>query len=118
MRFFCIIRVSDIVFIFVNHLCWLVTDTKTKNNAAGHVPSGPYKPRTGHTCCTGHCMNHAPALLAAPALIYSTHRVLVVWIIITFAVILNTSDGPTNYRNPRNPRWGKKRLKTSMHVDS
>jgi len=26
-------------------------------------------------------MNHAPAILAAPALIYSTHWVLVVWIV-------------------------------------
>jgi len=29
---------------------------------------GPYKPRTDR------CMNHAPAILAVPALIYSTHR--------------------------------------------
>jgi len=28
-------------------------------------------------------MNHAPAILAAPALIYSMHRLLVVWIIVT-----------------------------------
>jgi len=38
-----------------------------------------YKPRTGrtgHTSSTGRCMNHAPAL------IYSTHRLLVVWIIV------------------------------------
>ena len=41
--------------------------------------SGLYKPRTGRT---GRCMNHAPAILAAPALIYSTHRLLVVWIIV------------------------------------
>jgi len=46
-----------------------------------HSPSiaaspGPYKPRTGQ------CMNHAPAILAALALIYSTHQVLVVWIIV------------------------------------
>jgi len=27
-------------------------------------------------------MNHASAVLAAPALIYSTHRLLVVWIIV------------------------------------
>ena len=27
-------------------------------------------------------MNHAPAILAVPALIYSTHRLLVVWIIV------------------------------------
>ena len=47
--------------------------------------SGLYKPRTGrtgHTGRTGRCMNHAPAILAAPALIYSTHRLLVVWIIV------------------------------------
>jgi len=43
--------------------------------------NGLYKPRTGHTGRTGRCMNHAPAILAAPALIYSTHR-LVVWIIV------------------------------------
>ena len=40
----------------------------------------PYKPRT--VTRTGHCMNHAPTILAAPALIYSTHRVLGVWIIV------------------------------------
>ena len=32
--------------------------------------------------CTGQCMNHAPAILAAPALIYSTHWLLVVCIIV------------------------------------
>ena len=42
--------------------------------------SGPYKPRTSHTSRTGRCMNHAPAILAAPALVYSMHRLLVVWI--------------------------------------
>ena len=47
-----------------------------------HTRWGPYKPRTGHTGRTGQCMNHAPAILAAPALIYSTHRLLVVWIIV------------------------------------
>ena len=44
---------------------------------------GPYKPRTGctdHTGRTSQCMNHTPAILAVPALIYSTHRGLVVWI--------------------------------------
>ena len=48
------------------------------------TPPGLYKPRTGrtgHTGRTGRRMNHAPAILAAPALIYSTHR-LVVWIIV------------------------------------
>jgi len=40
---------------------------------------GPYKPRTGRT---GRCMNQAPVILAALALIYSTHRLLVVWIIV------------------------------------
>jgi len=38
---------------------------------------GPYKSRTGRT---GQCMNLA--ILAAPALKYSTHRVLVVWVIV------------------------------------
>jgi len=42
---------------------------------------GLYKPRTGHT---GRCMNHAPAILTAPALIYSTHRLLVVCIVVHF----------------------------------
>jgi len=37
---------------------------------------GLYKP------CTGQWMNRVPAILAAPALIYSTHRLLVVWIIV------------------------------------
>jgi len=40
---------------------------------------GLHKPHTGRT---GRCMNHAPAILAAPALIYSTHQLLVVWIIV------------------------------------
>jgi len=44
--------------------------------------NGPYKPSTGRT---GRCMNHAPAILAAPALIYSTHRLLVVWIIVAIS---------------------------------
>ena len=35
---------------------------------------GPYKPRTGRTGHTGRCMYHTPAILAVPALIYSTHR--------------------------------------------
>jgi len=48
-----------------------------------HYVAGLYKPRTGHTGRTGGCMNHSPAILAAPALIYSTHRLLVVWIIAT-----------------------------------
>jgi len=49
-----------------------------------HLPldSGLYKPRTGHTGRTGRWMNHAPAILAAPALIYSMHRLLVIWIIV------------------------------------
>jgi len=36
---------------------------------------GPYKPRTGrtvHTGRTGQCMNHAPAILAKPA-VYCIH---------------------------------------------
>jgi len=41
--------------------------------------TGPYKPHTSHT---SKCLNHAPAILDAPALIYSMHRVLVVWIIV------------------------------------
>jgi len=43
--------------------------------AEREVPLGPYKPRTGR------CMNHAPVTLAAPALISSIHRLLVLWII-------------------------------------
>jgi len=35
------------------------------------------------TVCTSQCMNHAPAILATLALTYSTHWVLVVWIIVT-----------------------------------
>jgi len=35
-----------------------------------------------HAPATGRCMNHAPGILAALALIYSTHRLLVVWIIV------------------------------------
>ena len=51
--------------------------------------AGLYKPHTGYTGCTGHtgrtgqCMNHAQAILAAQALIYSTHQLLVVllWLV-------------------------------------
>jgi len=32
-------------------------------------------------------MNHAPYILAAPALIYSMHRLLVVWIIVVHSVL-------------------------------
>ena len=55
---------------------------------------GPIKPRTGHT---GQCMNHAPAILAAPVLIYSTHQVLVVWIIVAhfhLCDLVGTRDVP------------------------
>jgi len=48
---------------------------------AGVILRGLYKPRTGRTGHTGRCMNHAPAILAAPALIYIMHQ-LVVWIIV------------------------------------
>ena len=57
--------------------------------------TGPYKPCSGRT---GHCMNHAPAILAAPALIYSTHWVFVVWIIIAHfhhCSLLGTLSGYT-----------------------
>jgi len=43
--------------------------------------AGPYKPRTSRT---GQCMNRASAILATSALVYSTHRVLVVWIIVAY----------------------------------
>jgi len=44
--------------------------------------TGPYKSRTGRIGHTGQCMNHAPAILVTPALVYSTHQVLIVWIIV------------------------------------
>jgi len=44
------------------------------------ISAGLYKPRIGH--CTGWCMNDGPAILATPTLIYSTHQLLVVWIIL------------------------------------
>ena len=43
--------------------------------------SGPYNPHTG---CTGQFMNHAPAIQAALALIYSRHLLLVVWITVAY----------------------------------
>jgi len=43
-------------------ICDLPTEEKD-------VSKGPYKQRTGHT---GQCMNHAPAILAAPA-VYRIH---------------------------------------------
>ena len=43
--------------------------------ATSQLVIGAYKPRTGRT---GQCMNHAPAILDTPALIYSTRRVLVI----------------------------------------
>jgi len=57
--------------------------------------TGPYKPCSGRT---GQCMNHAPAILAAPALIYNTHWVFVVWIIIAHfhhCSLLGTLSGYT-----------------------
>jgi len=59
---------------------------------------GLYKPRTGHSGRTGRCMNHASAILAAPALIYSTHRLLVVWII---GLPVNSSHGHLVTRSTR-----------------
>jgi len=41
-----------------------------------------YKPLTAVTGHTGRWMNHAPAIFAAPALIYNKHRLLVVWIVV------------------------------------
>jgi len=57
-------------------------DARKKFGKTEDVAPGLYKPRTSHIDRTGQCMNHAPAILAAPALIYSTHRLLVVWIIV------------------------------------
>jgi len=78
--------------------------TSIKSNKSGklhpeklHLPTGgPYKPRTGR------CTNHAPAILAALALIYSMHRLLVVWISVAhfhFCSLLHWGNGMTNYRN-------------------
>jgi len=44
--------------------------------------SGLYKPHTGRTGCTGQCVNHTLATLAAPALIYSKHRLLILRILV------------------------------------
>ena len=41
----------------------------TQVGPGNHVQGGPYKPHTGRT---GQCMNHAPAILAAPA-VYCIH---------------------------------------------
>jgi len=49
---------------------------RTRSDHIGAHRNGLYKPRTGRF------MNHAPAILAAPALIYSKHRLFVVWIIV------------------------------------
>jgi len=57
--------------------------------------TGLYKPRTGrtgHTGCTGRYMNHASAILAAPALIYSMHRLLVVGIIVAHFHLYSLRD--------------------------
>jgi len=54
--------------------------------------SGLYKPCSGRTNHTGWCMNHAPAILATPALIYSTHRLLVVWIIVAHFYLCSLLD--------------------------
>jgi len=45
--------------------------------AAVHINRAPATPD-----CTVQCMNYAPAILTAPALIFSMHRVLVIWIIV------------------------------------
>jgi len=88
--------------------------------------SGPYKPRTSHTGHTGQCMNHALAIMAAPALIYSTHRVLVVWIVVAHFHLCSLLGTPSHYtlqevwavRWPMSvccgSRWGRCVLFTNM----
>jgi len=49
-------------------------------------------------------MNHAPAILAAPALIYSMHRLLVVWITVAHFHLCSLLDryiGITDFSYPR-----------------
>jgi len=52
---------------------------------------GPYKPRTGQC--------NAPTILAvaAPSLIYSTHRVLVVWIVIAHLHLFSSPGTLSHY---------------------
>ena len=60
--------------------------------------AGPYKPRTGrtgHTGRTGGFVNHAPAILATLALIYSTHRLLVVRLIVVHFHLCSLLDSYT-----------------------
>jgi len=57
--------------------------------------TGLYKPRTGRTGRTGGCVNHAPAILAALALIYSTHRLLVVRLIVVHFHLCSLLDSYT-----------------------
>ena len=52
--------------------------TRGREYSGAHTHHGPYKPRTGR------CMNHITAILAGPVLIYSMHRLLVVWIIVAY----------------------------------
>jgi len=59
---------------------------------------GLHKPRTGrtgHTGRTGGFVNHAPAILATLALIYSTHRLLVVWPIVVHFHLCSLLDSYT-----------------------
>ena len=62
------------------------------------IEDGLYKPRTGrtgHTARTSGCVNHAPAILAALALIYSTYRLLVVWLIVVHFHLCSLLDSYT-----------------------
>ena len=59
--------------------------------------TGLYKPCTSRTSHTGPCTNHAPAILAAPALIYNTHQLLVVWIIVVNFHLCSLLGTPSHY---------------------
>jgi len=63
-------------------LCPIVAHSVVNTTGQTTVRRGLYKPRTGHTGRTGGCVNHALAILTSLALIYSTHQLLVVWIIV------------------------------------
>jgi len=61
---------------------WRPSSVQTAPGGVRMVLDGLYKPRTGRTGHSGRWMNHAPATLVALGLIYSTHQLLVVWIIL------------------------------------
>ena len=81
-----------IIVVCNNNIPFTVSDIFRLLQCTWFPDPGLYKPRTGRT---GGCVNHAPAILAAPALIYSTLWLLVVWIIVVHFHLRSLLDSYT-----------------------